>query len=221
MKLHLLAIYCTVLISLVACGEKNDNNQVTKTPNSPVPTVKNETPINNNSSSSSAANSSSSQTNNIPISEWIEYESKEGKYVAKFPQQPEELAQNKEQGIKGQEVVYVDQNKKRLYLITYLILPQEVQKKVKNINTEEFLKNLQQDIISSMKGSLKTETPIEQNGIKGREFVLDIGQGATVKARVFFNPKNYQAYRIVIGTKQGNLDFPEAQNFLDSFVIKN
>ncbi|HEY9704599.1 MAG TPA: hypothetical protein V6C58_19310 [Allocoleopsis sp.] len=220
MKLHFLAIYCTLLISLVACGEKTNNDQVTKTPNSPVPAVKNETPINNSSSSSSAANSST-QTNNIQISEWISYESKQGKYTAKFPQQPEESKQNQEQGIKGQEVVYIDQDKKRLYLITYLVLPQEVQKKVKNLNTDQFLENLQKDIIFSMKGNLKTETKIEQNGIKGREFVLDIGQGSTVKARVFFNPKNFQAYRIVIGTKQGNLDFPEAQNFLDSFVIKN
>lgn len=229
MKLHLLAIYCTLLISLVACNEKNNNNQVTKTPNSPATIVKNQISINNSSSSNSAvssqvnssANSSSTQTNNTLISEWINYESKQGKYVAKFPQQPEESEQNQEQGIKGQEVVYIDQDKKRLYLITYLILPPEVKNQVKNLNTEQVLETLQKDIIFSMKGNLKTETKIEQNGLQGREFVLDIGQGASVKARVFFNPKNYQAYRIVIGTQQGNLDFPEGQNFFDSFVIKN
>jgi hypothetical protein len=244
MKLRLLMLVVCVMIPLVGCNQTkestnpenkpeqvktkesatSDNNKeqaktpetnkvVEKTPDS------NTNPVNNNSTPTTPEKSA-----NTTPGDWVSYSSEGGKYSVKFPQKPKEsgVKEDKQQGVKTEEAGYLDQAKQRIFVVNYLaIAPEKLAKEKTKPTADQLLDNMQKSIVASLPGTLKDEKKIDQNGIPGKEFTITLTNGGSTKTRIFVNPKNYQAYRILVATKDGKLDFPEMQTFFDSLVIKN
>lgn len=238
MKLRFLMLVVCVMIPLVGCNQTKesvnpDNNTeqvktaepqkvAEKTPDS------NPTPANNNSTPTTTpektANTPENTTTNTTPGNWVNYSSAGGKYSVKFPQKPKEsgLKEDKQQGVKTEEAGYLDQAKQRIFVVNYLaIAPEKLAKEKNKPTADQLLDNMQKSIVASLPGQLTNEKKIDQNGIPGKEFTITLTNGGSTKTRIFVNPKNYQAYRILVAAKDGKLDFPEIQTFFDSLVIKN
>lgn len=224
MKLRLLSAIFALVVPLVACNSDSNPNASPSaaTPASPVPQASEiPSPLASASSSPEVATNSSPTT--AAPTDWYTYSSQEGGYTAKFPQKPEEQkkpAGSQAGSIGYTEVRYVDQAKQRIYLSVHANVPVPPGAKVNDINVEKGLDTLRDNIIKSMKGTVKNETKVTQNGYAGRELTMSMPQGFSAKARIFINPKTLKIYQVLVGSKDGNVNFSEANAFLDSVTIE-
>jgi hypothetical protein len=151
------------------------------------------------------------------------YNSPEGNYTAQFPAKPEEQkksAQSPQGNISGVEVRYIDQTQERIYLARHLTLPFPPNTKLDQAKIEGILDNAQASAVQTSGAALKDAKKITQNGLSGRQFTMTLPNGMAAKARIFINPNKLLAYQVLVAAKNGKVDFPEAQAFLDSLTIK-
>ncbi|GAC1459524.1 MAG: hypothetical protein NVS2B14_07570 [Chamaesiphon sp.] len=217
MKLHLIPVVFALVIPLAACNASNkasDSLTVKKTQvteSSPSTTVQSASP--NVETSPNTTNASSN---------WYSYSSAQGNYTTKFPGKPNEhkqTAQLKQGTISEVEALYVDKAKQRLYLTRQVDLPFQQGVKLSNSNIEKILDNGETNTVKTSGATVKAERKISQSGYPGREFTMLLPNGTAAQARIFVSANNYKAYQAVVAAKDGKLDFPETQIFLDSLNI--
>lgn len=142
--------------------------------------------------------------------DWYHYTAKDNSYSALFPGKPEESVKS------GYvQVVYGDSANNRAYL-TQIFKPDT------KINTDEVDKFLDAIVAKALDGNtLIDQKKINRQGLPGREITVrglkgDI-KGLVVKFQMIINPKESSVYIAMVGGE--NVDFPEAQAFLDSISI--
>jgi hypothetical protein len=155
--------------------------------------------------------SSSSQTTFAALtSDWYRYTATDGSYSALFPGQP----QNSVEPDSSVQVMYEDRANNRAYL---------TQKSFLSLNPSQLdVEEVLDAVIASVSEDGATVTnskKISLNGLPGREATVQNKEGVVMKMRAFVSPKVPALYLAIVSTENSNLDFPEAQAFLDSLSI--
>ncbi len=142
--------------------------------------------------------------------DWYQYRATDGSYSAFFPGQPSESVESDS----DVQVMYEDQANNRVYLT-------QSAKLSANPSAFDVEKVLDASVASqSQDGNTVTaQKKISLNGLSGREITVESNNSMVMKMRMFIDPKVPALYLAAVGTHHGNLDFPEAQAFLDSVSI--
>jgi len=235
MKLRLLSILFLLVAPLAACDNSPkssaspDSVQSSVPPASPSPILQSPIPSASPSSilqspvPSASPNVATSPSATAASNNWYSYASSEGNYSVQFPAKPEEqpkATQSPQGQVSGVEVRYLDQAQQRIYLTRHLTLPVPPGTKLDKANVEAVLDNAQASAVQSSGAKLKDGKKISQSGYSGRQFTMSLPDGTTAKARIFINPNNLKAYQALVAAKNGQVDFPEANTFLESLTIK-
>ncbi|HEY9875817.1 MAG TPA: hypothetical protein V6D12_20465 [Candidatus Obscuribacterales bacterium] len=226
MKLRLLPVVFALVVPLTACnGNSNSSSPAAvQSPNAASSPLAQSSPSSTAPSPATASPnpaSSPSTAATVP-GNWYSYSSSEGNYTAKFPAKPNEQkrAANSQQGqISGAEVRYVDNAKQRLYLTGHVNIPVPQGASKSSLNVDKALDGGRDSMANTVGAKIKSETKISQNGYPGREFIMILPNNMAAKARIFINPEKLKAYQAIIAAKDGKVDFPEANGFLDSLKI--
>jgi hypothetical protein len=148
----------------------------------------------------------------VPVltKDWYRYTAKDGSYSALFPGQPEETVESD-----FVQVGYFDRANNRAYMTFKFKLRA-------NSNQNESEKVIDEGIASiTQNGATVTDQKkISLNGMSGREITVRCKDGLVIKMRALIDPKESLMYMAGVGHENGDLDFPEAQAFLDSMSIK-
>jgi hypothetical protein len=199
-------LFIPVAFALVAPLATITNN-LSATASAVVPTT--------SSSATPTTKSTSQATFAALTSDWHHYRATDGSYSAKFPGQPSESVQPDE----SVEVMYEDRANNRTYLMQSVKLsPTPSQVDDEKVEVEKVL----DAIIASQSENGNTVTDLQKislNGLKGREITVQTNDGTVMKMRAFLDPKVPALYMAIVGAENGNLDFPEAQAFLNSVSI--
>lgn len=81
------------------------------------------------------------------------------------------------------------------------------------------LDSVRKKSIDDLKGELISEKPITLNNHTGREFLLTVKGGYTVRQRIYLANKRIYSQMVIAGSK--GLESPEAKAFFNSFQILN
>lgn len=149
---------------------------------------------------------------------WYSYTAKDNSYSVKFPNQPQEENESVNTSLgtlNYLQVMYEDTVNNRAYLTTSQKFPVGANQ----INAEEFLDEVRDGQAEGGKATIISEKKISLNGFPGREITFKEQQGMAMKSRIFIDPKGPTLYQIILVAEDGNLAFPEAQAFLESFAI--
>jgi hypothetical protein len=196
MKLHFFLMVFALVTPLAACNSNNsvasNTTQSPKTQSSPI----------------------------IPVSipqAWYDYTAKDGTYTAKFPRQPKEK-NNSDKSTMGElksvQVMYEDKAKNRVYLTQsnkYPVDPSQY-------NAEKGLDGAR-DAQTKNGRTIESEKKITLNGLPGRELIIKNKDHVQMKARVFIDPNGPTMIMALVGAGNGNVNFPEAETFLDSLTV--
>ncbi len=201
-KLLFIPVAFALFAPLATC-----TNNLSATASSLVPTT---------SSSPAPTKKSTSQTTFAALtSDWYQYRATDGSYSAFFPGQPSSSVEPDE----SVQVTYEDRANNRVYLTQSV----KLSPKPSQVDDEKVLveKVLDAGVASlSQDGSTVTKLQkISLNGLEGREIIVQSSNGTVMKMRMFIDPKVPTLYMAAVGTENDNLDFPEAQAFLDSVSI--
>jgi hypothetical protein len=155
--------------------------------------------------------SSSSQTTFAALtSDWYRYTATDGSYSALFPGQPEDSVEPDS----SVQVMYEDRANNRAYLIQN----SKLNLNPSQLDVEEVL-DAAIASISEDGATVTNQKKISLNGLPGREATVQDKEGVVMKMRAFVSPKVSALYLAIVSTENSNLDFPEAQAFLDSLSI--
>lgn len=149
---------------------------------------------------------------------WYNYTAKDGSYTAKFPRQPKTInnsTQTQLGEIKFVQVMYEDQAKDRAYLTQsnkYPVDPSQY-------NAEKGLDDVRDSQNNNGKKVI-SEKRISLNGFPGRELIIQDNKNLLIKSRIFVNPAGPTLFTALVVAGDGNVNFPEAKAFLDSFMPK-
>jgi hypothetical protein len=154
--------------------------------------------------------SSTSEPIALLTKDWYHYTAKDSSYSALFPGQPQESVQSD-----SVQVLYADFTNNHAYMTRIVKLHTK-------INQNDVEKILDAMITKALDGNtLIDQKKINRQGLPGREFTIrglkgDL-KGLVAKMQVFINPFESSLYLTMVGGQ--NVDFPEAQAFLDSVSI--
>lgn len=151
--------------------------------------------------------------------DWVTYTAKDNEYTIKFPGTPQEQTQTqptKIGDIKLLIVTYEDKQKRRAFLtnsITYPVDP-------KKYDAQKGLEGAKTGVLENGKQSkLVAEKNLSKGDLLGKELIIRDQDGIGKKLRIFVDPKGPTLYQTLVVVEKGDFDFPEADAFLDSFVI--
>lgn len=150
--------------------------------------------------------------------DWYNYTAKDGSYTAKFPRQPKEQdnSTNTKLGeIKFVQVMYEDKAKEQLYMTQSNKYPVDPSQ----LNAEKVLDGVR-DGYTKNNRKLISEKKISRNGFPGRELIVQDKNKLVMKSQIFVNTARSTMHLVMVGAGDGNVDFPEAKAFLDSFMPK-
>lgn len=188
-KLLLIPVALALVAPLATC-----TNNLTARANAVVPTT-----------------SSSSQTTfGALTSDWYRYTATDGSYSALFPGQPEDSVEPDS----SVQVMYEDRANNRAYLIQN----SKLSLNPSQLDAEEVL-DAAIASVSEDGATVTNQKKISLNGLPGREATVQDKEGVVIKMRAFISPKVPALYLAIVSTENSNLDFPEAQAFLDSLSI--
>jgi len=148
---------------------------------------------------------------------WNKYVSREGSYTVKFPGTPEEQNQAVDTPIGKVNFVtvsYSDNLNKRVYYSTnaqYHVDPSRY-------NVEAGLDGARDNISQSSKLTVVSEKKISLYQLPGREIVMQ-GESGAMLIQLLIDPSGPTMYETFVLAEDGNLGFPEARSFLDSFTV--
>ena len=199
MKLRL--VIFALVVPLAACSPRKNTESAVSTP------------------SPQTQLSSDSQT-----SDWYNYVSADGSYSVNFPAKPEESSQTvnlASGGVEYKLVSYDDKKQQRNYTATVAGIPLPPEANTNKIDPDKILDASRDGFAKSSLSNVTSETKINLNGYPGREVIFRGQNNLAIKGRFFINAKTPKIYQVIVGDNTGNIDFPEAQTFLDSFAIKN
>lgn len=143
--------------------------------------------------------------------DWYRYTAKDGSYSALFPGQPEESVESDS----SVQVTYEDRANKRAYLTQFGKLDTSP-------DQNEIEKAFDAAVASVTEdgSTVIEEKTISRQGIPGREVIVQSKDGMVMKMQIFINTEVPAMYMLAVAAETGNIDFPEAQAFLDSVSIK-
>jgi PsbP-like protein len=201
MKLRLVTVIFALVVPLAACSPRKKTESAVSTP------------------SSQTQLSSDSQT-----STWYNYVSADGSYSVNFPAKPEESSQSANLAAGDVEyklVSYDDKKQQRNYTATVAGIPLPPGANTNKLDPDKILDASRDGFAKSSLSNVTSETKINLNGYPGREVIFRGENNLAIKGRFFINANTPKIYQVIVGDSSGNIDFPEAQTFLDSFAIKN
>jgi hypothetical protein len=179
----------------------------------------------NNSVASNTIQSPTTQSSPAPkitpastTQDWYNYTAKDGSYSIKFPHQPKEQdnSTNTKLGeIKLAQVMYEDKAKNRAFMTQSNTIPVTPEQ----FNAEKGLDGFR-DSQNKNGGKVISEKQISLEGFPGREIIVQDKNKFVMKSRIFVNSAKPAMYMAIVVAGDGNLNFPEAQTFLDSFIPK-
>lgn len=145
--------------------------------------------------------------------DWYRYKAKDGSYTALFPGQPKETVQSDS----SVEVVYVDRANNRTYLIRNGKFGGQFNQNKIEEAFEAAVASLSEDgrIVNDQKRINRQGLPEREVTVQGTKGDL---QGVVMKVRMFIDSQESAMYMTAVAAE--NVDFPEAQAFLDSVSIK-
>ncbi|MGD2183991.1 hypothetical protein [Lusitaniella coriacea] len=202
MKYRILSLSLALALPLTACDRASTETPTTDTSASPIA----ESPV----------------TEPSLTDDWQAYTEKNGRYQIKFPEKPIENNQQ-QQTPQGQTVeittaIYEDEPNKRVYVssVNEMPLPEGA-----TFDVEKGLDGGRDGATRSTNSTVVSEEKIDYDGLPGRSIVMSTPEGAKIKMNMLINAKEEKAlfYQVWVAAQDGNIDFPEAQAFLDSLEI--
>lgn len=202
MKYRILSLSLAIALPLMACNRAETEAPTTETSASPV-------------AESPAVEPSLTD-------DWQAYTEKNGRYKIKFPGKPIENNQQ-QQTAQGQTVeittaIYEDEPNKRVYVssVNEMPLPEGT-----SFDVEKGLDGGRDGATRSTNSTVVSEEQITYDGLPGRSIVMSTPDGAKIKMNMLINAQEDKAmfYQVWVAAQDGNMDFPEADAFLDSLEI--
>lgn len=168
----------------------------------------------NNSVASNTLQSPMTQSSPAPkvtpvslTNNWYKYTDNDSKYTAMFPGQPKETDQSK-------IVKYHDKAKNRVYLTSSSKIPVAPNQ----YNAEKGL-DAARDNLVEVGNTITSENKITLNGFPGRELIMQNKLDMAIKVRIFIDPNSPTSFIALVLAGNGNLNFPEAEVFLNSLTV--
>ncbi|MGK7878044.1 MAG: PsbP-related protein [Xenococcaceae cyanobacterium] len=149
---------------------------------------------------------------------WKTYTARDNSYTVKFPGQPQEQNQSTNTPLGSLNfliVSYGDNAKGRAYMTTHVTYPVNPS----NYNVEKGLDGARDGAARNTNSTILSEKKISYDGHPGREITMRNETGITQRAKIFIDPQGPTLYQILVVAEDGNVDFPEADAFLNSLVI--
>ncbi len=153
---------------------------------------------------------------------WYKYTAKDSSYTVYFPGQPKEenLSVNTSLGIlNALFVFYRYPEKQRFFSVSSMKYPVDPSQ----YNVEKGLDGARDGAAINSNSNIINEKKISYKGFPGREIILQSKDQPDFKLllRIYIDPSGPKLYSLQVIAEDGNLDFPEAKAFLDSFSIAN
>ncbi len=170
---------------------------------------------------SSKPSSEFTKTNIIYLADnWYNYKAKDGSYKIYFPQKPQEknLSVNTPLGkLSTLFVFYEYPEEKRIFYVSHVKYPVEASQ----YNVEKGLDGARDGAAQNTNSIIVSEKRINYKGFPGREIIFQSRKRPDLRtlARIYIDPNGPILYSLQVIAEDGNLDFPEAKAFLDSFVV--
>ena len=165
----------------------------------------------------------SAQAQSAPDSEaltndWYDYTASDRSYKVKFPAQPTEQNLSADSVIgplKFILAVYNDKTRQRSYATgsyKYPINPARY-------NVEKGLDGARDKSAQDSNSTIISEIKLSLNGIPGREITMRSSKtGEATLMRTFIDPSGPIIYTALVVAADGNINFPEARAFINSFA---
>ncbi|WP_159783985.1 hypothetical protein [Sodalinema gerasimenkoae] len=154
------------------------------------------------------------------VGEWFTYEPPDGRYEIKFPNEPLEQNQsipvNETEEIQLSLAIYEDTNQGRAYMsgANPIPLPEGA-----SFDVEQGLDGGRDNAAASTNSDVESEESINIEGLPGRTIVMRNPEGVRFKLMMLADSENAVLYQLLVGAQDGNVDFPEAETFFDSFNL--
>ena len=152
---------------------------------------------------------------------WYQYTAKDDSYTVFFPGKPEEenLSVDTSLGkLNALLVFYQYPEKQRFFSVSSIKYPVDSSE----YNVEKGLNGARDGAAINSNSRIISEKNINYQGFPGREIILEskVKPNLRLLLRIFIDPSGPTLYSLQVVAEDGNIDFPEAKAFLDSFVIK-
>ena len=152
---------------------------------------------------------------------WYNYRAKDGSYTVYFPEKPQEKSVSvpTSLGIVNTLFAFYEYpEQKRVFSINYVTYPVEPSQ----YNVEKGLDGARDGAAINSNAKIISEKNISYQDFPGREIIFQSQEKPDIRilARMFIDPNGPTLYVLQVIAEDGNLDFPEAKAFLDSFVVK-
>jgi hypothetical protein len=144
---------------------------------------------------------------------WKAFESKPGRFAVAFPATPKETTQTVATATsKLQVTLFVAEGRNDAsFVVSFLDYSQ---KDLKTGSIDKRLDLARDGAVSSTGGKLKSETPIELAGHKGRDLVIEKDGTAIARMRIYFVER--RLYQVMV---LGNARDKDVVSFFDSFRL--
>ncbi|MFO8039575.1 MAG: hypothetical protein R6U67_09010 [Sodalinema sp.] len=218
-KLFALLLALTVPLSLVGCAGEDTTTEET-TPSEAVETPGESPTAQTPPTSGNPPNPPNSAPPPDNVEDWFTYEPPDGRYQIKFPRQP--LEQNdtaiteNNQEIEVYMAIYEDGSQGRAYMsgANEIPLPEGA-----SFDVEQGLDGGRDNAANSTNSEVESEESINIEGLPARSIIMRNSQGIRFKLMMIADTEEAVLYQLLVGAQDGNLDFPEAETFFDSFKI--
>ncbi|TVR15761.1 MAG: hypothetical protein EA395_01025 [Phormidium sp. GEM2.Bin31] len=214
-KLFALFLAITVPLSLVGCN----GDETAGDPSSPDAM---ETPTEQPTADDPPAAREMPEAAETPsdVSEWFTYEPPDGRYEIKFPNEPLEQNQNvpvsETEEIELSLAIYEDTNQGRAYMSGANPIPLL---EGASFDVDQGLDGGRDNAAASTNSDIEREESINVEGLPGRTIVMRNPEGVRFKLMMLADSDNAVLYQLLVGAQDGNIDFPEADIFFDSFNL--
>lgn len=153
----------------------------------------------------------------IAQSIWKPFSSSEGGFTVLMPGIPTEENNNvtTKFGSLTVHTFYVRRNDEALYAVAYSDLPDNISENSSDI--EQLLAEAPSGFSEGAGGRLVNQQPISLGNFPGREFRLELSEGAIARGRIYL--VNKRLYQVVVGTNNERNLTKSIQGFLNSFQL--
>ncbi|OAB56543.1 hypothetical protein AY600_04955 [Phormidium willei BDU 130791] len=216
-KFFALLLALTVPLSLVGCS--GDDTATEETPTSETT----ETPTNGSTADTSPTSedtSDGSATSETNTEDWFTYEPPNGLYQIKFPQEPleqnETIPVGENQNIELSLAIYEDGSQGRAYMsgANPIPLPEGA-----SFDVEQGLDGGRDNAAASTNSEIESEETISIEGLPARSIIMRNPEGIRFKLMMIADAEEAVLYQLLVGAQDGDIDFPEAETFFNSFKI--
>lgn len=214
-KLFALLLVLTVPFSLVGCAGDDRATEETapsETLESPGDSAA-ETPP-------TPETASDSTTPPSDVGDWFTYEPPDGRYEIKFPQEPleqnETIPVGENQEIQLSLAIYEDGSQGRAYMsgANPIPIPEGA-----SFDVEQGLDGGRDNAAASTNSEIESEESISIEGLPARSVIMRNPDGIRFKLMMIADAEKAVLYQLLVGAQDGDIDFPEAKTFFESFKI--